>query len=476
MKAPVALVVALLGVALMSAGCGGASDEPAVVDRVTIDESPPSAVAEPVQRDGASAALDGLEPDRSATGVLEAPPDDASVGGGWERVVLGAAPIDSGSSVVSSADATVVLSGTDDGALESWISTDGSSYEQTTGSPAAGGFTTLMAAAVRDDIWLAVGTDYEKFLPIVWISSDGRAWQRAETAGLERHGDMNSVVATERGFVATGAYRTGADLGSGPFVPALWRSVDGLAWEEIDLPSKRMGFALGVVAIGDRLLVAGGSGPSAVVWSSDDQGSSWSRTRPKPLREAGPSHITSMAVAADGESVVLVGGSFDEGRGGAPLVLVSDDRGESWESVSLDAALWDGVFGGGVVNATAHGLVFVGHRSFGPFTDADRCYADPEVCGSSTGVALHSVDGRTWGELDLSGCRSRRLLPGAQLRARPPRILASARCAGPARAQPLDSAPPAADLAAAGAASDLGHSACDTPDSARTRHHLPLPT
>ena len=55
-----------------------------------------------------------------------------------------------------------------------------------------------------------------------------------------------------------------------------------------------------------------------------------------------------------------MGGSFDEGRGGAPLVLVSDDRGESWESVSLDAALWDGVFGGGVVNATAHGLVFVG--------------------------------------------------------------------------------------------------------------------
>ena len=296
-----------------------------------------------------------------------------------------------------------MLSGTQDGGLESWVSTDGSTYEATAGGPAVGGFASVMGAAVRDDIWLAVGTDYERFLPIVWMSSDGREWQRATTTGLERRGDMSSIVATERGFVATGAYRTGADPGSGPFVPALWRSVDGAVWEEIELPAKGEGFALGVVAMGDRLLVAGGSGPNAVVWRSDDQGSSWSRTRPAPLRKAGPSHITSMAVAADGESVVLMGGSFDEGRGGAPLVLVSDDRGETWESVSLDAALWEGVFGGGVINGTAHGLVFVAHRSFGPFTDTDRCYADPEGCGSSSAVALHSVEGRTWGELDLAG-------------------------------------------------------------------------
>ena len=251
-----------------------------------------------------------VEPDRSATGVLEAPPDDASrgrrAGSGSCWAPRRSTPVPS---VVSSADATVVLSGTDDGGarvldLDRWLQRT----RQTTGRPGSSAALHRRSwrAAVRDDIWLAVGTDYEKLLA---DRLDIERWARVATrrrqTGLERHGDMNSVVATERGFVATGAYRTGADLGSGArLYPALWRSVDGARLgRDRACPRNVEGFALGVVAIGDRLLVAGGSGPSAVVWSSDDQGSSWSRTRPEAAtRKAGPSHITSMAVAADGES------------------------------------------------------------------------------------------------------------------------------------------------------------------------------
>ena len=81
MKAPLALFVAALGAALVLVGCGGASDEPAVVDRMTIDQSPPSAVNEPVEVERAAVVLDAVEPEGSAAGLLEAPSDDARLTG-----------------------------------------------------------------------------------------------------------------------------------------------------------------------------------------------------------------------------------------------------------------------------------------------------------------------------------------------------------------------------------------------------------
>lgn len=393
---PIALLLVLLVAAAGAAACGGEAEDLSTAPAPLITNAERSGVDEGAvsERDGIEGALGERV---SGRGEVDAEVDPL----GWERVELGEAPIDSQPAVVALEETTVVLSRGSDATLESWVSSDGATYEQSaTGSP-VGTSVMLSAAASGARGLLAVGVDYETFLPVVWGSDDGRAWERLETGGLDRAADITVLVGTSGGFVAGGAFRVGRDPGSGPFAPALWRSLDGDSWEPIELAAAREGYVSGIVTAGDRFVVAGASGRNAVVWSSDDAGATWSRSRPGPLRKSGPASFTSIASSPDGSTIVAVGGAADETRGDVPFVLVSRDRGESWQRAELDGALWEGMLGGGIVTATEQDFFFIGGRFFTTFSDPDRCYAQPETCETGTAVVLRSADGERWEELDL---------------------------------------------------------------------------
>ncbi len=125
-----------------------------------------------------------------------------------------------------------------------WFSADGTTWEAAAGAPdfvGAGGQSVDDVVLVDDGGLLAVGagSDGRRSIPVAWRSPDGRAWAGGG-ATFEQLGQSSDAVGTEVTTVA----RLGPGLiatGGGSAANRLWGSDDGIAWQEIQLPSEAAG-------------------------------------------------------------------------------------------------------------------------------------------------------------------------------------------------------------------------------------------
>jgi hypothetical protein len=193
--------------------------------------------------------------------------------------------------------------------------------------------------------------------PVVWFSSDGLSWQLAEMGSLFQAATLEAVTADGPGFVIVGKVTS-------PAAPraAVWVSADGRAWERVpdghafgvggyintgEIPASggmtrvtAAGGGRGLVAIGSRcegggtLIDPGPMGDSdscqAAAWSSPD-GIDWTQNAP----DLDPQwSLTS--IATTGDTVIVVGGAFAQtGQPSAGVSLISRD-GAAWEATRLE--------------------------------------------------------------------------------------------------------------------------------------------
>jgi hypothetical protein len=127
---------------------------------------------------------------------------------------------------------------------------------------------------------LATG-DESGFRAVVWISNDGRSWERVATIGADSPGSqvMNDVVQSPLGYVAVGRDRWHA---------AVWTSPDGREWSPVPrsgngLVGERLTRELEINAVArwpDRIVAVGretAGREAAAVWISENGGRRWSR-------------------------------------------------------------------------------------------------------------------------------------------------------------------------------------------------------
>ncbi len=218
---------------------------------------------------------------------------------------------------------------------------------------------------------VAVGqAGFADWRPAVWTSVDGIAWSRVpDNDAVFGAGVMSSVTAGGPGLVAVGTSDQAA----------VWTSPDGFTWSRVPENEAVFGGGEGVDYTAMNSVTAGGPGLVAVgidghphgenvnpvVWTSPD-GITWSRV---PYDEAvfgtrEGVHWTAMeSVTAGGPGLVAVGGDWHgvDGQGGAAV----------WTSV--DGIIWsrapdnEALFGGGMSSVTAGGpgLVAVGWDAVG---------------------------------------------------------------------------------------------------------------
>jgi hypothetical protein len=188
----------------------------------------------------------------------------------------------------------------------------------------------------------------------VWASFDGLTWERVAGTGV------GVVAQGPDGLVALG-FERGSDLDgtvdgclgqSGD--PTAGMSADGLTWTLVSqaleefCPSGRASQKVAVeviTALGSRLVAVGwevapGPHENAVVWVSDDRGTSWARVEDASLIAGADDgyHLDMTGVTAGGPGLVAVGtakvaGCFDCTR---PAAWVSED-GLSWQRLGDDA-------------------------------------------------------------------------------------------------------------------------------------------
>ena len=266
-------------------------------------------------------------------------------GRAWDRAVDGGA---FGSAIVfdvfgDGAGFTIV--GSSSGRPTIWTSPDGSRWTATSLGESAG---ELRSVAAHGGLAVAVGSQSTgdsagraDLAGAAWHATDG-TWQLATVLGATAPGELTEVTWTGREFLAIdgssvygstdgavwrrvstglpgGATRLVADGGSilaaglDGGSPAIWTSLDGVAWSAAHLPPGAKG-RVAAVASHSGSAVAVGSGPSGVAaWSSTD-GSTW-----------------------------LSSGPIEDSDGGVMLDLAWSDNGVvAVGSVGPRAAVWSG--------------------------------------------------------------------------------------------------------------------------------------
>jgi hypothetical protein len=338
-----------------------------------------------------------------AAGALAACGDEtgAPSAGGWSTEHLeGKTAVDFPSVLATDDDDALVLTVDDDGVLQPHLSVDGAKFEA--GEQLAIGETQVsLGGAVRldDGSWYALGSG-GKYTPIALRSDDGLVWERGDVSGFADAVDVDDlVVAPDGTVVATGSYRTEDDPGMGGFEAHVWRSDDGRAFEEIDLPGvapyrsyDTESYVGDVVVVGDELLAAGRVGRNAVLWRSDDSGRSWVRDD-DPLLQA--SYAVTGLQAVEETVVASVVGLPTQ-------AIRSVDGGRTWERVDLpvseEAESWAPLWSGGGRFFTLTGVDDMS------WSEPEVCYADPEQCDRSPEPMLvSSQDGATWTGVDTDG-------------------------------------------------------------------------
>ena len=303
-----------------------------------------------------------------------------------------------------------------------WISSDGVTWEAIVSDAFGGvpdddgvdGEQVMEDVAAVPDLIVAVGTDELQETrdvdAAVWISPDGREWEKVEDEDLGGGGfqGLYAVTHWQGTFYAGGEYRAGE---SGVLRPGLWRSDDGREWERVEHPLfLSFGATITSLAARGAALVAGGFDDQhenrPVIWITSD-GESWDAVR---AGEEGATVVGGIAepewdgayslflstVGASPDGWVAMGSIGDPSSG---VVWTSQD-GLNWD---LAAVLDDydrpgaDVFLGSVAS-TPNGLVAVGTSpldtsGFPPLSFAQAWVSDDgvdweQVARSSDSLAL----------------------------------------------------------------------------------------
>ncbi|HYA51562.1 MAG TPA: hypothetical protein VEG33_10365, partial [Streptosporangiaceae bacterium] len=186
----------------------------------------------------------------------------------------------------------------------------------------AGGAMPLMVAGGHGR-WLAVGPD------ATWTSPDGRSWRPGPGLAPLAAGDrVRALAQTRAGLVAVGANvrQLGDDLVR---APVLWMSANGRTWQrrgagQLDLPAGkgRVVSLRWVAARGGVLMIAGEVARTVVrhhgkrkvrvltrspgVWWSRDNGASWRRADP-PVSHGATARLAGLAATGSGIVAIRVG-------------------------------------------------------------------------------------------------------------------------------------------------------------------------
>lgn len=234
-----------------------------------------------------------------------------------------------------------------------WVAAEPNTWERVTsesfgGIPDSNGVDgeqqMLDVTTTVDGLIVAVGSDELQEArdvdAAVWLSADGRTWEKAEDEDLGGDGyqAMGAVTSWNGVLYAGGEYQIDE---AGAFLPGLWRSTDGRDWERIEHPVF--------------------SGFEAVVTDIDTRGS------------------TLIVVGFDGA---------DENR---PLVWITRD-GEDWDTVRSDEA---GVAVVGEVEVPDRDTPFSLFMT-GVAPSPDGWVATGTIGNPSTGVVWTSEDGYYW--------------------------------------------------------------------------------
>jgi hypothetical protein len=258
------------------------------------------------------------------------------------------------------------------GDARAWTSTDGGHWQAV---PTSSGMldAEMESVTAGPGGFVAVGSDGfpggNTQLPgargaAVWTSPDGRIWTRAPSQPSFDGAVMFGVRRTSSGYVAWGELHdpAGGGPGSGPFLPPIWTSTDGLHWDRgtgiADAGGPGDPIA-SITPIGDRLVAVGSrqlpeSGDGIVVpaaWLSDDGGRSWTLAK-SPDAGSPPRAAFLRDVAVSGSDLLAVG--LAEALPGASAAYASvtwrsTDEGATWvplpDDPSFAGSLTENVIG-----------------------------------------------------------------------------------------------------------------------------------
>lgn len=180
--------------------------------------------------------------------------------------------------------------------------------------------------------WLNVGANDADRRSVLWASTDlGVTWERVADEAVPPR--LHDLAAGGPGYVAVGnANPANAGLPDvDPPHAGVWLSPDGREWERIPDQDAFRQSSMRAIAVRDGLLVAVGShrvegDDVPAVWRSSD-GRQWSRVE----LSQGPGAVENIAVGPDGFVAV---GSSSQGSAQATAWLSAD--GETWTAETLD--------------------------------------------------------------------------------------------------------------------------------------------
>jgi hypothetical protein len=230
-----------------------------------------------------------------------------------------------------------------------WLSEDGQNWERVEQrSFSESSFQEMWGVTSFDGRLVAVGFALDATADrqdlAVWVSHDGRNWQRTSVdsltaPGYQGTGDAGdpSIAVGPSGLVAVGSDDPAATSEGFTGKAAVWVSVDGTHWEHVDSRALDNGAeTLDAIAATTDLYVAIGvrnEGPArnVGVWVSPD-GRSWSLADPDAFDMPGPQWAH--AIAVHGDEIIVFGRHLGDPE--RDLAWFSSD-GFDWEPIDLPA-------------------------------------------------------------------------------------------------------------------------------------------
>lgn len=211
-----------------------------------------------------------------------------------------------------------------------WLSPNGRTWQQISLPPVGAGQVSIQSVAAGPAGLVAVGWRFSPgtprvapYQPVVWFSPNDRTWRRAASVGNAlAHGQMVSVTANGRGFVAVGYIDSpGSEFSPQSTRMAVWVSPGGGRWQLVSgtgpvFENANASVILhgrnGLVALGVPRNAPGGvTDATAIVWTSRD-GRSWRRISGLPTSFPASAYFQLQGAAGAGGRLVAVATSEGE--------------------------------------------------------------------------------------------------------------------------------------------------------------------